>query len=231
MRTDDGKTIVTLSDGRLLGKRAKVMIDLSFILTGIADIPADHGYQVYAAVSRLLPSMHEPNGVGIHPIRGRLLGDRRMQICDFSRLTIRLIPERIPDLLPLAGKRLNIAGQQICVGVPEVRGLEPAAALRSRLVTIKVSGDRTETRPPDETGFIVSARRQLDVLAISGDARVSVGKRRTLRIKDKEVVGYEVMVSGLSTDESLELQSRGIGGRRHMGCGIFMPAKSKGGAS
>lgn len=202
------------------------MIDLSFALTATCDIPADHGYHLYAAVSRLLPSMHEPNGIGIHPIRGRLVGDRRMQICEFSRLTIRIATERIADMLPLAGKQLNIAERRIRVGVPQVHALMPVAALRSRLVTIKVSADRNETHPPDEVGFLSAARRQLDARGVSSDAQLAVGKRRTLRIKDKEVVGYEMLVSDLSADESLELQSVGLGGRRHMGCGIFLPLAS-----
>jgi CRISPR-associated protein Cas6 len=200
-----------------------MVVDLSFNLTGTVDIPADHGYHLYASISRVLPAVHEPNGVGIHPIRGRLIGERRMQLCDSSRLAIRIVPERIPDLLPLAGKQLNIAGQHIRVGVPQVYGLVAATALRSRLVTIKVSGDRKETRPPDEASFLAAARRQLDAVGISPDAQLTLGKRRTLRIKDKEVVGYEVLVSTLSAAESLDLQSSGLGGRRHMGCGIFTP--------
>lgn len=59
-----------------------MVVDLSFVLTGTVDIPADHGYHLYASVSRLLPAVHEPNGIGIHPIRGRLIGERRMQLCD-----------------------------------------------------------------------------------------------------------------------------------------------------
>ncbi|HVA51265.1 MAG TPA: type I-MYXAN CRISPR-associated protein Cas6/Cmx6 [Pirellulales bacterium] len=198
------------------------MIDLSFILTGTCDIPADHGYHLYAAVSRLLSSMHEPNGIGVHPIRGRLIGDRRMQICDFSRLTIRVAPERIADLLPLAGKQLNIGRQPVRVGVPQVYALSAATALRSRLVTIKVSGDRAAPHPPDETEFLAAARRQLDALNVSPEAQLTVGKRRTLRVKDKEVVGYEVLASELTAHESISLQESGLGGRRHMGCGIFV---------
>lgn len=201
----------------------ETVIDLAFALTGTADIPADHGYHLYSSISRLLPAMHEPNGIGIHPIRGRLLGERRMGLCDFSRLTIRIAPERIHELLPLAGKQLNIAGQNLRIGVPQVHALVAATALRSRLVTIKVSGERKVTRPPDEASFLAAARRQLDAISISPDAQLTLGKRRTLRIKDKEVVGYEVLASALSADESLQLQSHGLGGRRHMGCGIFMP--------
>jgi CRISPR-associated protein Cas6 len=146
-----------------------------------------------------------------------------MQLCEFSRLTIRVAPERIAELLTLAGKQVNIAGKAICIGVPQVYALVPATALRSRLVTIKVSGNRNESHPPDEAAFLAAARRQLDELHVSPEAQLAAGKRRTLRIKDKEVVGYEVLVSALSAEESIGLQSTGLGGRRHMGCGIFTP--------
>lgn len=204
-------------------QQATAMIDLSFALTAAGDIPADHGYALYAAVSRVLPSMHEPNGIGIHPIRGRLIGDRRMQICEFSRLMIRVVPERIPDLLPLASQQLNIAGQLIRLGILQVYPLIASTALRSRLVTIKVSGNGNKTSPPDEDSFFGAARRQLDALGISSEAQMTLGKRRTLRVKDKEVVGYELLVSALTAQESIALQESGLGGRRHMGCGIFVP--------
>lgn len=199
------------------------MVDLSFAIVGNCEIPADHGYALYAGISRLLPAVHEPNGIGIHPIRGRLVGGRRMQICDVSRLTIRVAPERIADLLPLATKQLNIAGQLIRFGILQVYPLVASTALRSRLVTIKVSGDRNITSPPNEDSFFAAARRQLEALGISSEAQMTLGKRRTLRVKDKEVVGYELLVSALTAQESIALQESGLGGRRHMGCGIFVP--------
>ena len=65
---------------------------------------------------------------------------------------------------------------------------------------------------------------KLAELGISAEAVLSLGKRRTLRIKDKEVVGYEVLVETLTAEESICLQEAGLGGRRHMGCGVFVPA-------
>lgn len=200
-------------------------VDLSFRLIGQSTIPSDHGYHLYAAVSRILPVTHEPNGMGVHPIRGRQIGGRQIQLADFSRLTIRTEADHISRWLPLAGKQLNVAGHSIRVGVPEVRNLTPAVALRSRLVTIKVSSDRGKPpAPPDAESFHTAALRQLVSLGISDVASLTLGKRRTLRIKDKEVVGYEVLASELTAEESLTLQERGLGGRRHMGCGVFVRA-------
>ncbi|MEQ8785538.1 MAG: type I-MYXAN CRISPR-associated protein Cas6/Cmx6 [Pirellulaceae bacterium] len=203
-------------------------IDLSFRLIGQSTIPSDHGYHLYAAVSRVSSQAHEPNGIGVHPIRGRQIGDRQIQLTDFSRLTIRTEADHISRWLPLAGKQLNVGGRPIRVGVPEVRSLTPTVALRSRLVTIKVSSVRGESpAPPDAESFRAAALRQLASLGISDAASLTLGKRRTLRIKDKEVVGYEVLVSELTVEDSLVLQERGLGGRRHMGCGIFVPVNKR----
>ena len=62
----------------------------------------------------------------------------------------------------------------------------------------------------------------MTALGVSDQAVFSIGKRRTIRIREKEVVGYEVVIEGLTPDESLTIQTAGLGGRRHMGCGIFV---------
>jgi CRISPR-associated protein Cas6 len=248
-------------------------IDLSFPLRG-EYLPADHGYLLYAAVSRLLPAAHaaeaspgrEPAGsFGIHPIRGRQLGGRTLQLTEHSRLVIRADAEQIARFLPLAGKQLRTLDRSICLGVPEVRALAPAPALRSRMVTIKLPDVATQSGDGAAELFRAAALRKLAELGIHTEsprpphpqagtrgqgegqvpprppgegrgeggldcssAHLTLGKRRTLRIKDKEVVGYEVVVEGLTAAESITLQETGLGGRRHMGCGIFSPLAVRG---
>lgn len=197
-------------------------IDLSFSLVGPAVIPADHGYHLYAALSRVLPLLHETNGIAVHPIRGLQIGDRQMSLTERSRLVLRCDADHIGQLLALAGKQLSIAGRSIRVGVPQVFALQPAPALRSRLVTIKGFLDAEP--------FLAAIRRQLDDLSVSTAAEITLSRRRTLCIRDKEVVGHETIVEALTAEESLAIQERGLGGRRHMGCGVFVPlAQREGG--
>ncbi len=201
-------------------------VDLSFPLLG-GQIPADHSYLLYSAVSRLLPDTHEPDrpdadGYGIHPIGGRQLGGRTLQLTEHSRLVIRTDAEQIARFLPMAGKQLRLLDRTLRIGVPQVRSLVPAPALRSRLVTIKLP-DWWPTSRCGGRAFSRCRLRKLADLGISTEALLSLGKRRTLRIKDKEVVGYEVLVEGLTAEESIAIQERGLGGRRHMGCGVFVP--------
>ena len=200
-------------------------VDLSFALHSPSAIPSDHSYLVYSAVSRMLPDAHQADGYGIHPIGGRQLGGRTLRLTEHSRLVIRTEAEQIARFLPLVGKELRILDRGVRVGVPQVRSLIPAAAVRSRLVTIKLPDMATQTAGVASETFRAAALRKLAEIGISTKAVLSLGKRRTLRIKDKEVVGYEVLVEALTAEESITIQERGLGGRRHMGCGLFVPER------
>ena len=135
------------------------IVDLAFRLTGDR-IPADHGYPLLAAIARIIPAVHSDETVGIHPIIGRYVGGRQLALTDRSRLTFRLDSDRIAEILPLAGKALDLDGARLRVGVPETRALRPAARLRSRLVIIK---GFLEPEP-----FLEAVRRQLADLGIQG---------------------------------------------------------------
>lgn len=189
-------------------------VDLSFSVQSSAPLWSDHGFSLFGAISRIIPDAHDSNAIGILPIAGNQIGQRKIQIDARSRLTLRIPSSDIARWLPLAGKTLDVAGAPLQVGVPEVRALVPTTAVRSRLATTK--------NGQDQARFEAEIRRQMDALGVSKDALLSIGKRRTIRIHNKEVVGYEVIIEGLSFDESLAIQTHGLGGRRHMGCGVFV---------
>lgn len=206
------------------------ILDLQFPLQG-KEIPVDHGYYVFAAVSEVIPSLHGTPEIAIHPIRGRLVGDRRLAVTSESCLTFRVSHERLPDLMVLAGKNLRVADQVVRLGVPQLFPLKPAANLWSRLVTIKGF--------LEPESFLEAAQRQINNMGIQGTVTLlttagakpfegmtgtrSPFVRRTLRIRDKDIVGFTVRVGGLSEADSILLQEYGVGGRRRMGCGVFWP--------
>lgn len=187
-----------------------LQIDLCFRVSGSL-VPLDHGYALYSALSRILPMLHQETGLGVHPLTGIRVGNT-LKLSRFSRLRLRMPASRIGDALPIAGKQIEIDGCGLRVGVPEVHALCPAAVLQARMVNIKGF--------EEEEGFGKAAERQL--AALGAQARTTVGRRRVMRIKDKTIVGFRVLVSELTAEESILLQERGIGGRRRMGCGIFV---------
>jgi CRISPR-associated protein Cas6 len=188
------------------------VVELSFRLVGHC-IPVDHGYALYAAISRHVPEIHDAREIGVQPIRGTYGGDGLLYIAPFSRLTLRLPDDRIRHYLKLAGQTLDVKGHPLRISMPEARKLLPIVSLRSRLVTIKGFLDKGP--------FLEAAARQLQSIGVRGE--VLLGERRTFRVKDKHVVGFEVAITGLTAEESLTLQEEGLGGRRRMGCGVFVP--------
>jgi CRISPR-associated endonuclease/helicase Cas3 len=207
-------------------------VDLVFRINGQA-IPRDHGYALYGAISRIVPSIHRATGIGIFPIRGTPPGDNTLLITERSCLRIRVAAERLPMLLALAGQALELDGHRLRLGVPRVAALIPAPTLASPLVLIKLAHAQGHDCITPEA-FLASARRKLQDLDIQGEpgiqlaragARAGQPRRRVIRVKDQTHVGYAMLVQGLTADESLRLQHEGLGGRRLMGCGLFLPAR------
>ena len=199
------------------------VIDLAFELRGTT-IPLDYGYGLFSALCRVVPRLHGDRRVGVHPIRGMRLGPRRLTLVPQSRLRLRLPSEEIAPYLALAGSTLELDGDQLAVGIPRVEPLRSSPDLTSRLVTI---GHLTE---PD--AVLESLGRQLSGLGVAAGPsfapsphpdRLGEPSRRVLRIKGRRIVGHAVRVLGLSAEESLIVQEHGLGSRRRMGCGVFVP--------
>jgi len=204
------------------------VVDLVFPALG-KSLPVNHGYALYGAVSRVLgPESHQVDGVGLFSIGGQQTSPGQLQLMPRSCLRVRTPLDCLPGLLSLSGRQLEIDGHSIRLGVPRTMGLIPAASLSARLVTIK---GFAEPEP-----FLAAVQRQLDVLNVKGKPAIPLrcrgpheGKpiRRILRIKDKKVVGFALLITELSAEESILLQEQGIGGRRHMGCGLFLPMQRR----
>jgi CRISPR-associated protein Cas6 len=208
------------------------IVDVSFRLQGNV-IPVDHGYYLLSALSDIIPEIHGHRDTGVHPIAGRLIGDRLLALTRRSFLTLRLDSDRIGEVLGLAGETLRIGQHKLTVGVPSARPLVPCPTVYSRLVTVKGFEEGTP--------FLDAVRRQMDALDVKGQpsligqpqiAKANVGKetgshssylRRTVSIKGKEIVGFALRVAELTAEGSIRLQEKGLGGRRLLGCGIFIP--------
>ena len=131
---------------------------------------------------------------------------------------------------------MRIADSRIQVGVPESRGLTATENLHAHLVIIKGFME------PDE--FLEAARRQTNALEVDPNKLCLIDQphvvhmnrhrdggtrspylRRTVRVRGKEIVGFALNATGLTAEESIALQTYGIGGRRRFGCGIFVACK------
>jgi CRISPR-associated protein Cas6 len=198
------------------------IINLSFPVIG-TELPADHNYRLYAAISKQFPQMHKLEGLAVNTIMGIPNKQGKISLTCRSRLVLRLPVEAIAHVYPLAGQTLDVGGYPIQLGNPELQTLKPVDSLRARIVNIK---GYNEPEP-----FLCAAHRQLQALDINANIGIPANdkgepKRLTLKIKNHTVVGFGVVVSDLSPDDSVKLQVHGLGGKRRIGCGVFYPTVS-----
>lgn len=188
-------------------------INVSFPLRG-TQLPADHGYVLYSAISRatqrrssptvregsagsagILPAaavLHKTDWLAIELISGFPSGRGLIALPERgATLELRLPADHYRDVLPLAGKRLDIGGHEIRLGLPVARPLEPAPSLYARVVTIKKF---TEAEP-----FLEAVKRKLDSFGVKGRVELPRDeqgryRRRIITIHGKSVVGFSVAV-------------------------------------
>lgn len=201
-------------------------VELVFPANGTT-LPTDHAYPLYAAMCALSPEFHRTElPLRFSTITGIGRPDGTLHFGARSCLRIRLSEDRVRLALPLAGKRLDVAGSRVRLGVPTIRTLVAAPMVVARMVTFK------NADTPDQ--FLATARAKLAELKITGEPslpihvdgdRAGEPKRRVVRIRGAAIIGYSLSVGELSPSDSIALQERGLGGRGHLGCGFFIPAR------
>jgi CRISPR-associated endonuclease/helicase Cas3 len=207
----------------------EIFVELSCPVKG-GSLPADHGYALYSALVQLLSQLHQQEALKLHQdkqaqiltIGGIPDKEGEIVLSEGSRLRIRVPVSKIPLVYPIAGKSLQLGKHQIHIGIPEISTLQPAPTLKARIVTIK--------NHMEPQSFLTTAQRQLEEMGIRGNISIPLDctqkpARKTIKIRHYTIVGFTTQVSDLNDEDSLKLQQWGLGGKRKMGCGYFMPVK------
>lgn len=194
-------------------------VELRFPVRG-SIIPADHNYALFAALAHREPAIRKQSDLSILSIPG--FGDKQGKILltEQSCMRVRVPVSKVPLIYRFAGKRFKLGIHAIQVGIPEVSALVPSRSLHARIVTIKGYVE------PEI--FVEAVNRQLDNLGITGRVSIPVDRngnplRKTIKIQRFTVVGFTTEITDLNEKDSLTLQQVGVGGKRHMGCGYFLP--------
>lgn len=184
-------------------------------------LPADHGHTLYSAIIGELPALRGASWLGIELLSGVSWREDIIVLpTRGASLRLRIPADRYGYVLPLAGRRLDIAGHPVYLGIPAARPLQPARSLYARVVTIE---GFDEPEP-----LLDAARSQIDALGLKADLELPIDeqgrfRRHIIKIPGRSATGYSLAAHGLSDDDSLRLQNVGIGEHRAMGCGIFNP--------
>lgn len=199
-------------------------VELSWEVYGTID--ADYGYPLYSAIChRLRRHLHEAGAPwSMSPVmiyEGGVDGGRLR--VESGEIMVRCRADLVPDFADIyapSGLQIRESGSlHMARRAPIVRTLRPSRCLRASRVTIKAAAAGTSWLERH-----VFEERLVAQLAcrISRFRALRTGPAFSLRVGQQVSHGYAVELNGLSPEDSLALQVRGVGGRLRMGCGFFL---------
>lgn len=208
-------------------------LEIQFSLRG-KTLPADHGYALYSAIKNLdLKELKTPEGnldqsILLSSISGVNDNKGMIYLTSTSRLRLRCPAEKATKWYRyLQNQVLDIRGNLIRLTQPRLTIPKPSQTLKARLVTFKLDTWESHSAP---SYFLTSCQKALSKLEIQGTPFIDSNDQgdlalRALKIRQKNCLGYGVIVENLGEEDSIKLQCYGMGGRKHFGCGWFYPIK------
>ncbi|MEW6687619.1 MAG: type I-MYXAN CRISPR-associated protein Cas6/Cmx6 [Pseudomonadota bacterium] len=191
-------------------------------------LPVDHAWALSQAVQAALPWFAGEPEAGLHTIHGAASASGWMrpegpedllQLSHRAKLALRLPRRRLEDAAVLLGCTLEVAGFAMRVDKLSARPLSRITTLFSRYLIF--------TGTEDEAAFLTAAREALGALGIR-PKEMLCGRSFAIATPDRTYETRSLMLAGLTPEQSLELQRRGLGEERKLGCGLFIPHKDVG---
>ena len=201
------------------------VVDMLFALE-CRSIPVDHAHALAQALLQAAPWLNEAD-VGVHSIHvaGSQNGWERpehgsaqqLHLSRRTKLCIRVPKQFVAELKSaLEGQTVDVAGSALRIGVGKQRLLSRDGTLFARYVAAPAG--------LDEDGFLRWAADELATLGVRV-RKALCGKSTSIDSPDGPIETRSLMLADLTQDESIQLQQRGLGPYRQLGCGIFIPHK------
>lgn len=201
--------------------------DIVDIAYGIAcrALPVDHAWALSHAIQEILPWLASEAGAGLHPLHVADSGNGWMRpeapddlliLSRRTKLVLRIPSPRVEDAKRLCDTRIEVQDHEMAVGAAQVRPLSTHTTLFSRYVVSGADGD--------ENAFLAAAVKILAALEVR-PKKMICGISKSIRTPEGPVATRSLMIAELTPEESFALQRHGLGPRRELGCGLFIPHK------
>jgi len=188
------------------------MIDVVFDLDG-STVPEGYPFALWSELVRCLPWLKDEVNAGILPLRGSASGEHTL-LSKRTKLVLRVSTERADQTAQLSGQLLNIGESKLLVGQGKKRQLQATTTLHAHLVESTLG----------EIEFLADMKQKLQAINIS--CNLICDKHRKIKGMKQTLSGFGLVLHDLKPAASLQIQSIGLGGARHFGCGIFVPFKA-----
>lgn len=202
-------------------------VDVAFRLAG-GTVPVAHAHALRRALLVELPWLADEPRSGVHQIHAAASGNGWMRpgadTCEVlnlsrrTRLTLRVPRGRLADAQHLSGRSLDVGGHRLEIGRASARPLTASGTLFARYVIC------ADARHADEERFVDWVAEALVAMGIT-PTRILCGMTSYIDVPRERLRARSLMVAALPPDASLELQRRGLGDGRLIGCGLFVHHK------
>jgi len=184
-------------------------------------LPVDHGYDLSRAIAEHLPWLDKEPTAGLHTIHvaasanGWVRPEEVLYPSRRTKFTMRVPKHRIEETKQLNGVELDVQGHILTLENATTRLLSDITTLFSRYVVSESDEEQQFVE------FVVASLRALGI----EPKKLLCGTETILQFEDGELRTRSLMLADLTVEESIKLQTHGIGSHRYMGCGIFIPHK------
>ena len=131
-------------------------------------------------------------------------------------MTLRVPVTRLDDIREIIGKTLNISGHELTVGEFSTRKLSKLTTIFARYVDTSGKQDENEF---NEDMYQLLLDKGIKV------KKMMSGRLLSHNLADSTIWTRKLMLSDLDIQQSMMLQEQGIGDKKMLGMGIFLPHK------
>ena len=199
------------------------MTDIAYMIN-CKTLPYDHAFKLSNQITMVLPWLNDNLQNGIHMLHGPHAGhgwerstDDTIFLSKRTRLILRIPKTHIDQAKNLEGVTLKISNDTLVVGKSYEKPFTVTRDLFSKFVIVDEG--------IDEEQFLEKINNELQQNRISLHKTIC-GKTNTLEINNKKKSTRSLMLPGLSKQQSILIQDKGLGEGRIFGCGLFVPHKS-----
>lgn len=173
-------------------------------------LPADHCYGIYSIICKLSPELKNIDWQ-LNTITGFPINNGLIRLGSKSHLTIRINIDHFNEIKSIQNRQFTLGIHTFYTENFTINSIIPKKQLQSRIVVIKGAEDKESLN--------TKLGKQCHALEIKPNFEIT--ERKTIKIKRFTVIGYSVTFLDLTEEESLRLQTYGLGGKHKMGCGVF----------
>ncbi len=203
------------------------VVDLGFTIK-CKKLPIDHAWELSEALKPLLPWVDNDPAFAMHQIHVAETGNGWLRPEDTenellwpsrrTKMTLRLSKQYVEQAKQqLTGNSISIRDTPLTFGAAKIKTFTNASVIFSRYIA--------SPENEDENAFLQRMYEEIIQLTGVNVRKMICGKSHKIRTPHGEITTQHLMIADLDSEPSIKLQQYGLGGKKQLGCSLFMPHK------